>query len=339
MQLNAPKHGSVLAALNSPNPATLQKQKPKALLPLSIIKTQNARVDFVQDKLQYQDYDISNASLSFEILNGQLNVTKANAQIFGGLVKTTAVIDVNGVPQWNIDSAMHNLDIAKIIASQPNTTLPLQPQGRLNLDAEIIAQGNSIDALLQDNKGKLYFEVVDGVLDGINFDEYLCKGLSLITKKTTASDRWTTNTNFETLSALNSLNDGSLNTQALTLQSGSLEVLGSGQLNMLSKDFQYDLDVKPKPNAISPACSVSPKFTEIAIPVACRGATNGVEPVSCRLNQSRLTDISKVIAKAEASRKIEKEVDRALEKKLNKYLDKDSEAAKQIKESILGLFE
>lgn len=337
VQVDTTRAGPVLAAINSPDPAKLTNNTTKALLPIRLLADLEARVDFSQDKIHYQNYHISNAGLSFEVLDGKLNVEKANAQIFGGLIKSIASIDVTDVPIWSIETSMHNLDVAEIIASQPSLNLPIAAQGRLNLIADVNARGNSVNTLLHENDGDLYLEVIGGVLSEINFDEYLCKGFSSITKKTTASEQWGANTNFETLSAQNSLTNGHLTTEVLAFESNTIQALGSGKLDINSQDFEYKVGVKPKLNAISPACSVGPKFAELQIPLACHGALNGVNPVSCEIDEKELATLTENIARAEASRKIEKEVDRAIEKKLDKYLEKDSEMAKQLKESLMGL--
>lgn len=337
VQVDNTKSGSVLAAISSPDPATLTNHATKALLPLHLLADLAARVDFSQDKIHYQNYHISNAGLSFEVLDGKLNVEKATAQIFGGLIKSIASIDLTDVPKWSIETSMHNLDVAEIIASQPSLNLPIAALGRLNLVADLNARGNTVNTLLHENNGGLYLEVLGGMLSDINFDEYLCKGFSSITKKTRASEQWGGNTNFETLSAQNSIANGHLTTEALTLESGTIHALGSGKLDINNQDFEYTVGVKPRRNAISPACLVSPKFAELQIPIACHGALNGVNPVSCEINEKELATITESIARAEASRKIEKEVDRAIEKKLDKYLEKDSEIAKQFKESLMGL--
>lgn len=328
---------TVLGAINSPDSASINSTNPKTILPIEAMQKLNAEITFAQDHLQYSGLELDDIQLEARLTGQALAVELIKVRSFEGLFTANGSITLNTSPVWQFNGDLVGLNLEPALASYVSD-LPVSAEGRLNGAFQLNAQGNSVSELLQSNHGSLNFDISEGALKNLNLDRYMCEGIALINKKTLSSD-WEKGTSFRSLTSKNALLNGTLSTRSINIQTPSLQAYGTGNIELESSKFSYNLAVKPLGISSDHACAVNAKFTNLEIPLKCAGSlTSSDEAIDCRLDKQRITRLIEQLAKEEANRKVEKELDRGLEKQLGEYINKDSELGKQIKKSILGIF-
>lgn len=328
---------TVLGAINSPDSASVNTDHKKAILPIEAMREIDAEVTFVQDSLRYSDLILNDIRLDAKLSENTLLVDQLDARLFGGQLQSNASITLNKSPVWKLNGNIAGVNLEPLLASVVSD-LPLSPEGLLNATFVLDAKGNSISELLSQNKGNMNFDIADGALNNLNLDHYMCEGIALINREKLSSD-WKEHTNFRSLTSKNTLLNGILNTDSINIETPSLQAYGTGRFTLESTRFRYNLAVKPLGIPSDTACIVNSKFSNLEIPLKCTGSVNSdSESPTCALDKQRISGLMEQLAKDEASRKLEKELDRGFDKQIGEYIDKDSELGKQLKKSILSIF-
>jgi uncharacterized protein involved in outer membrane biogenesis len=325
---------TVLGAVNSP--ASSSKASP-ALLPLDTLRSINAIISLSQDSFEYSGVRYKDLKLETQFTGQSMEFETIDFSVFDGQVQSKASIALTENPHWKFDGQLRNLDLKQALESQM-ANLPFQPSGRLNGNYQLSASGNSVSELMTNNSGSISLNIAKGVLGNINLDEFMCQGVALINKDQLTTD-WQADTNFQSLTAKNTLFNGKLNTTSLNVETGSLQAFGNGAMSLSAGDFAYQLSIKPKSFENESACRINKKLASLEVPINCSGSISdqSSEP-ACQIDNTRMTEQLAHLAIEETNRKVEKELDRGFEKELGKYIDKDSELGKQLKKSILGIF-
>jgi len=309
---------SRLAAISSPPPANKDLEP---LLPLELIRGFTAKVDIMQDRLSYKKNQLSNILLRANTSEGLIEITEFSANIFDGAFSTNATIDARVThenPRWAATFDLMQFNIEQALTAQ-DLELPISPAGKLNLSGKVSATGNTLKALKTHNNGKLNASVTDGVIKDINLDSLMCKGFALLANKAVDNSEWGSHTAFETLTTVNTVSNGLIDTKSLKLETGTLSALGSGAFDANNLTFAYGLDLKPTINAPQPACAINEKLTKLTIPLQCEGDIQTAE-THCGLNTKSLKKQAVTLAKDESKRKAKKELNRAIEKQLKSKL-------------------
>ena len=328
---------TAIGAISSPGTASSTLSNKRPILPIEAMQKFDVELTISQDSLRYSNFIVKDIRLEARLDEQALTIDQLDARLYDGLLQSTGSIALNSTPSWKLNGNLGALNLEPLIASTA-ADLPFSAEGLLNAAFAFDAKGNSIPELVAQNKGRLNFDISDGSLKNLNLDRYMCEGIALINKDKLSSD-WKEHTNFRSLTSKNTLLNGTLTTNSINIETPSLQAYGTGITALDSTSFRYNMAVKPLGIASDAACKVNAKFTNLEIPIECNGRFNSdTEAPSCSLDKQRLSGLMQQLAKDEASRKLEKELDRGIEKQLGEYIDKDSELGKQLKKSILSIF-
>ena len=312
-----------------------------AILPLALLRDLQLSIDLKQDALSYKGISAHDITLSLKIDEGQVVLDTLSGKVFKGAIDAKAAIDLRtDSPIWNGELKAMSLDVEEILAKLNIDTQNYAVSGALHTALSMRTQGNTYPTMLANAKGVSTIAIDDGAVTGLDVDDLLCQGISLLNQEEFDKSQDTSaakTTHFSRLSSQHTLANQELTSTELTIISDSVEAQGQGAFNLDSQQYAYDLQLKPKSHAQINSCRINKKLSNLSIPVRCAGSTLNNEH-TCSLNRDALTKQLRALAKQEATRKLEKEVDRALTKKLDRYLDKDSKAAQELKKGLMNLF-
>ncbi|KZY74778.1 hypothetical protein A3742_04095 [Oleiphilus sp. HI0071] len=328
---------TVFGAIASPDSASTNQANQKPLLPLEIMRDMDAEITVTQDSLRYSNFLVSDIQLNTVLRSGVLFIEQLDARAFEGALKSKGTVTLSNTPSWQFGGSLTGLDL-KPLNTLSNSSLPFSVDGSLNASFALDARGNSIIELLSQNQGRFDVDVSEGALNNLNLDRYMCEGIAVINREK-LSQKWESDTHFKTLTSKNVLLNGVLNTNSINIETPSLQAYGTGRLALASTNFSYQLAVKPLGIPSDSACLVNAKYANLEIPLQCSGSLSEENsPLNCALNKQRISALMEQLARDETNRKVEKELDRGFDKKIGEYIDKDSELGKQLKKSILSIF-
>ena len=325
---------TVVGAINSPG-GTSQADSP--ILPLDTMRSVNAVITLSQDSFEYSDVLFEDLTLEARLTGNALELDSIDFKVFEGQLRSKGSILFKEVPEWQFNGKLRDIDLGFALEKQ-TTDLPVQPSGKLNGKYLLSASGNTVNALMTNNQGTVNLYIAEGVLGNINLDQFMCQGVAMINKDQLSAG-WKADTEFKSLTINNALLNGNLNTTSLNIETGSLQAYGDGSFSLAAGDFHYKLSIKPKSYENESACRINERLADLEVPLNCKGSIKEhSNNAGCEIDSERMTEQVAHLASKEANRKIEKELDRGFEKELGKYIDKDSELGKQLKKSILGIF-
>jgi AsmA protein len=307
-----------------PNQPTQVAWSDTRLLPLERMRKLDVDTDLSFGKLTVEKLPIQNAALKTSALDGVVRVDSLRGDLYNGNFEVKGNLDVRPeVPLASVQTHIVKVPVEHFIQSQ-GTTPPLR--GLLNLNSDVTAKGNSEKALVESLNGTASFALNDGVLVNANLEQQLCRGISVLNRKTLSGEPRGKDTPFQQLNGNLVFRNGVASNPDLKVRTPGLTVNGDGDIDLRVMGMNYRVGViieGDKSDMPDPACEVNPRFVGIEWPILCRGPLE-LGAKACRLDNEGL---GKVAAKMAG--------DRIGDKIDDKLGDKVSP---ELKDAIKGLF-
>lgn len=307
-----------------PNQPTQVAWSDARLLPLERMRKLDVDADLSFGKLTVEKLPIQNAALKTSALDGVVRVDSLRGDLYNGNFEVKGNLDVRPeVPLASVQTHIVKVPVEHFIQSQ-GTTPPLR--GLLNLNSDVTAKGNSEKALVESLNGTASFALYDGVLVNANLEQQLCRGISVLNRKTLSGEPRGKDTPFQQLNGNLVFRNGVASNPDLKVRTPGLTVNGDGDIDLRVMGMNYRVGViieGDKSDMPDPACEVNPRFVGVEWPILCRGPLE-LGAKACRLDNEGL---GKVAAKMAG--------DRIGDKIDDKLGDKVSP---ELKDAIKGLF-
>jgi AsmA protein len=307
-----------------PNQPTQVAWSDTKLLPLERMRKLDVDADLNFGKLTVEKLAIQNAALKTSALDGVITVDSLRGDLYNGNFEVKGNLDVRPeVPLASVQTHIAKVPVERFIQSQ-GTTPPLR--GLLNLNSDVTAKGNSEKALVESLNGTASFALNDGVLVNANLEQQLCRGISVLNRKTLSGDPRGKDTPFQQLNGNLTFRNGVASNPDLKVRTPGLTVNGDGDIDLRVLGMNYRVGViieGDKSDMPDPACEVNPRFVGIEWPILCRGPLE-LGAKACRLDNEGL---GKVAAKL-ATDRIGDKIDEKLGDKVSP----------ELKDAIKGLF-
>ena len=307
-----------------PNQPTQVAWSDTKLLPLERMRKLDVDADLSFGKLTVEKLPIQNAALKTSALDGVVKVDSLRGDLYNGNFEVKGNLDVRPeVPLASVQTHIVKVPVERFIQSQ-GTTPPLR--GLLNLNSDVTAKGNSEKALVESLNGTASFALNDGVLVNANLEQQLCRGISVLNRKTLSGEPRGKDTPFQQLNGNLTFRNGVASNPDLKVRTPGLTVNGDGDIDLRVLGMNYRVGViieGDKSDMPDPACEVNPRFVGIEWPILCRGPLE-LGAKACRLDNEGL---GKVAAKL-ATDRIGDKIDEKLGDKVSP----------ELKDAIKGLF-
>ncbi|WP_304640834.1 AsmA family protein [Pseudomonas sp.] len=271
-------------------------------------------VDGVLDLQQVQLTGQTVAPFRVSVLarDGRVRLRQFEGGAFGGQFALTGEIDSRATPvSLALKGKITSIDS---LAVQQAYDTPPQFRGRLDLDADLRAAGNSMARWMSTLGGSARFTVNEGALMGVNVEQQLCQAIALANRRTLSEPRGSEDTPFRRLSGSFNIADGRVSGDDLQIALPGLAVRGRGNLLLPQQRIDYRLGViieGDKSEMPDPACSVNPRYAGIEWPIRCQGFLHNAAR-SCGVDAEGVTRIAGRLLGSEAQRKVEEAVQERL---------------------------
>ncbi|MFJ7882030.1 AsmA family protein [Pseudomonas sp. NPDC096917] len=322
--------GSEASALTASGDSPLPEAPTKSgwstanIIPVARLKTLDLNADISFGQLTLSKLPIQNAALKANSKDGVLTLENLSGGLYKGTFATNGSLDVQPIqPLVKLQTRITNVPVEKILQSQgqkPPVT------GLLTLNSNVTGSGNSQSALIQSLNGTASFALNNGVLLNANIEQQLCKGISILNRKTLSGAPLAKDTPFKELKGSLVFRHGVASNPDLIVRIPGLSVKGNGDIDLrvLGMDYRIGITLEGDTNPIpDPACQVGKNFVGLELPLLCRGPLE-LGAKACRLDKDGL---GRVAAKAAGNKLSEK-----LEEKLG------DKVSPELKNALKGLF-
>lgn len=295
--IDADRYLAPAAAAAAPaNKDAASSNKPAAsdnapILPIALLKTLNFDMGFNAGNLKIMQYPISNMQLLAQASAGQVAVKTLKGSVLSGSFSAPATISVNGAqPVINTQAQIANIEISQIVKMILKKDLL---SGKANFTSNLTLTGNTIPAWKQSVNGAVVIKLDNAVLHGVNAMKEVTNALgkyqALLTMAGKDADTLANkqnDTEIASLSSTNTLNNGVLNTTSLMADLKKAKVNGTGSLNLISQDLNYQFKLNMDKSV------VGEKNTGYAIPAVCKGNLAGNLSSLCGLDNAALRSMA-----------------------------------------------
>lgn len=272
------------------------------VLPVAMLKTQNLDVALTAGSLKIMEYPVSSFRLAATAGKGVVSVSELKGSIFSGGFSVPVNINVQGAqPVLRLQPKLDHMEIAPLAKKLLKKDLL---EGKASYVGDLTVRGNSVDAWMKSVTGSSDLKFENGLLHGVNAMKELTaalgkyQGLLALTGKDADTLSGKQNdTEIASFAAINTLQNGVLNSKSVNADLKKAKVAGSGNFNLVTQalDYKFSLNLDK---------SVSgDKAAAYALPVQCKGSLAGSLASLCKLDSKAIGDIA---LKAAAAKGLEK---------------------------------
>ncbi|RRV03941.1 AsmA family protein [Pseudomonas sp. v388] len=298
------------------------------LLPLERLRTLDVEADLSFGKLIVNKLPIDNAAFKTQAAGGLVKVESLRGDLYNGNFELKGNLDARPeVPLVSVQTRAVKVPVERILESQGQNP-PVR--GLLTLNSDLNGKGNSEKALVDSLSGTAGFTLNNGVLVNANLEQQLCRGISVLNRKTLSAEPRGKDTPFQQLDGNLALRNGVASNPDLKVRTPGLTVNGNGDvdLRVLGMNYRVGIVIEgDKSEMPDPACEINPRYVGIEWPVQCRGPLE-LGAKACRLDREGLGQIAARLAGDRISEKLGDKLDEKLGDKVSP----------ELKDALKGLF-
>ena len=302
--------GALAASGDTPLPDAPTKSgwSTTKIIPVTRLKALDLEADLSFGQLTLTRLPIQNAALKVSSKDGLLTLQNLSGNLYKGTFAANGSLDVRPMlPLANLQTRINNVPVEKILQSQgqkPPVT------GLLTLNSNVTGSGNSQSALIQSLNGTANFVLNDGVLLNANLEQQLCKGISVLNRKTLSGTPPGKDTPFKELKGSLVFRNGVASNPDMIVRIPGMSVKGDGDIDLrvLGMDYRIGIIIEGDTRAMpDPACQVGKNFVGIELPLRCRGPLE-LGAKACRLDKEGLGKVAAKVAGNKISEKLEEKL-------------------------------
>jgi len=297
------------------------------LLPLDTLRDLKTQGHLRIGTLVASGHQIDNFDANISANNGFINLKSLTGNLYDGTLSSSASIDARGkIPQINFNKQLTGIQAAPLLTSLAEVDYV---DGIMDLQINATTYGNTLTAIKKTIIGEVNFKVTDGLLKNTNIEQLVCKSIARIRDRNYSATEDQPNTHFKEFNGHMNIVKGVMQTDRLQIALNTLQVNGSGVINLPEDTLDYSIRAKIQGDLENQACEVHERYRDIAWPLRCKGNFSDELSDLCGLDQRELQNIVAQLAKKEVQHKVNNKLEEKLKDKLGR------EAAEQLR-GLLG---
>ncbi|MEL0635622.1 AsmA family protein [Marinomonas sp. TI.3.20] len=290
------------------------------LVPLDLVRSLNGHLGFEFKNLTVKKLQLNSVNLDATMGNGVVHISPAAVSLYKGKSTVDATYDARtNTPTLDVSSRVQGIQIQPLLKDFMDLD---KLSGTTSLTGELSAKGNQVDALMSSLNGDFLAEITNGTLNGVNLTKTVCQGIAAIRKESLSGNNFSANTPFESMNFPIHIVNGNVSTPGLVMTSAGVSVTGDGDVSLVNKSLDYQVNVAIAGSELDHACRVDKTLTDLAFPVVCKGKFSDDPAGLCRPDVKGFGHILADLAKAELKEKAKAKVDEEQDKLKEKLKDK-----------------
>lgn len=222
--------------------------------------------------------------------------------MLGGSVQARARLDASADPRWSTSFEIHRLDIQSLIDWLGYAA---EVEGRMEVQGNVRASGNSLSALSDSVTGSLGFSSTRGTANIAAIKE-IAKTLAVLGNRPDSVARWPDVIEYKRLTG--SLGLAGLRDQRLDFALDNLVIEGKGSYDLLEDTVNYDVEITFRNLPKYYTFDIPPLFLDVSFPVHCQGPVDAKE--LCSLSEDAAGKIVAQLLRNEIQRQLFKGLER-----------------------------
>lgn len=308
--------------------------------PFEALKGMTINADFALNQLIYDAYTINHLDLGLSINDRLISLHRGRGEIFGGTVGITGKIDGrSALPSIEITPDIQNLVLGEAFNAF-ELNIPLT--GRLQLSGSLRTKGLDKAPIFANLSGNLRANVLNGVLEGVNYEKEICQGLAMLNKERLTTSFNRASTPFNALRASLTIKNGVLNNQDLAVEIPGIDAKGAGSVNLNNQTLDYRIGLTLKGDQREnrdPACRVNKYIANTPIPLRCQGSFVNAGKNLCGLDNDAIGKMIAEMAGKAVEKKIEETVKETIKPEIDRVLKEElGDQLEDVKNLFDGLF-
>ena len=211
----------------------------------------------------------ADVSTSLLIEDGIGRIDSARAKLYGGEFDGGLELDARaGAPSLSLRGSAVTIGLEPLMADLYGQSAV---SGTGTFDLELRGTGESLNDALATAAGHVDFSLRDGAIQGFNLNHTLCDVYNRLREAPRPAPTDTQFTAFDLLRGATQVSDGIARTTDLVAAAPSLEVTGRGQMDLVSRGINYDLEAKLTDSIPIPRCETLDRAVGDSIPLQVSG--------------------------------------------------------------------
>jgi AsmA protein len=171
--------------------------------------------------------------------DGHIHLGPTSAHLYGGAYNGDIVLDARPVQaQLSLNEHVRGTDIGALVKAAFASD---RISGSIDANVAVTGVGNTDDALMRSLSGKIDANVKQGAINGIALQFELQRVNSLLKRETPPQQTGPARTPFNTLLTTDTLDNGTLHTDDLQIETDFLKIHGRGTLDLATEALDYQL--------------------------------------------------------------------------------------------------
>ena len=225
--------------------------------------------------LRLAGLQFSDASALLAIGNGIGTIDSARGKLYGGDFEGGIELDARGgVQQLTLNGTAVGIQLEPfLVALRGESNL----SGTGSFDVSLSGVGAGLGDVLETTAGRVTFSLRDGAIRGFNFGHAMCDFFNSLRGVPRPAPTDVDFTAFQSLRGSATVTEGIARTNDLEATTSFLEVTGRGQLDLATRDINYDLTGKLTQGIGIARCETLDRLIGDPIPVKLTGDVNAPE--------------------------------------------------------------
>ncbi|MFC6670455.1 AsmA family protein [Marinobacterium aestuariivivens] len=292
-----------------------ERYSTEPVIPVEPLKTLNLDARLALKQLQASGIPMRDVELAVSAHDGVVNLSRIHANLLGGSVRNSAILDVRATPvRLSAKKNISGLQIGDLLQAlngeEPAIT------GTLSSQSDVRATGRSVHDIVNSLTGTASFNVTDGTLQGIDMAQTVCQGFNTLGSLGINTEQVDRSTPFANLGGSFQIRNGVVSNQDLAASLDAMAVKGRGSVDLPQALIDYRLGLTIEENLFKQSCSVNNRIQGVEWPVNCKGSFDTPPAQLCRPDLSVFEDLIKQQVKEKVQQKVEEKVEQKLQEKL-----------------------
>lgn len=297
------------APASAPAAATAAAKKAEPLLPVDTLRTLNIDGKLAIGKMTLMELPMTAIAATVKAKDGDIHLDPFTAGVLEGTVRGKVRVDARGAePHIVTNLKLDKIEVGGLVKRFAGKDLFM---GKTSLNLDLDTTGNDVDTLLKKAVGGLDLSFANATLKGMNLNNMLSETLtqqlgafSMLVPdyQSKLPQELQQDTVFSTLATAAKIKDGIAQIPSFNAGVKDGAVKGSGQFNIVSKDFDYTLAMR------TDKLKDSKYFTNAEFPVRCKGNITGSPASWCRPDSKAIGDMLKKTAESAVKDRVKTEL-------------------------------
>lgn len=308
-------HSNVSSTNNTKNATTSSVGKSN---PFSFLTLFNTKLSINIDKFIADNLTITDLTVNLSNQNGIAQLNELKGKVADGTFQATASIDgQNKVALIQSNAHIQTINLTKLMALfKVNHSI----SGLLGGDVTIMINSNEFNQIFEHTSGSLNIELTQAQLLEINIDSAIKEAIKKLTTESVSMSQLNQKTIFSQIKMSGKLDKGLFTINALSAYSETLNLSGSGNVNLLNEQLNLDLTIQLL-NGWNSQNKIINILKEIPIPLRLVGPYDGIK-YQLNLDQS-------------VKKTIQNEAKNALKEQLQQLSDPKGNSKKELTNKLL----